>query len=501
MKKKIDKILHQMDSYPMPDKAKMLATAPQVPAEENRARTAPVKHRFSPVKVTALAMAALLTVGGGVGVVAAEAKAYNEAIDFFEQYNLSAEGFTRSEVKKIYKDIVSESFTYEKTEEALASGLEGYVIQSQPLDSEGLKRVWMLGYVWGGSAQQDAREEGVEYFHHMHTGAGSSVPYAVIGKKKNGKDVWRKLLDAKVTLHEVCPVGDKVLAAGLDYASGNIRVYFLDSDASVIWKKDYSTEDFISAFTCIKVEYILHHNDNYVLFCVDNGVDADSGAGVNQMRILTIDEDGKLVSNRDVEYDSALYSITKAVPFGDSYLILKGTNQVLIEKDGKMTDAMSFGTETERYEFTDMAIMNGLVYLSGRSVTKVGNISHGWSGLFELYREKYGQQESVSAKEQTEFVKAHQSAILLICDPNSENMEVFYTIPGASGGTLEVSNNKLNWNVNRYTSANLYVNMNSHYSGGGSHAIVNADVWQYVFNPYGQLVGEKDTGMSVELKG
>ena len=69
MKKKIDKILHQMDSYPMPDKAKMLATAPQVPAEENRARTAPAKRRFSPVKVTALAMAALLMAGGGVAVV------------------------------------------------------------------------------------------------------------------------------------------------------------------------------------------------------------------------------------------------------------------------------------------------------------------------------------------------------------------------------------------------------------------------------------------------
>ena len=38
-------------------------------------------------------------------------------------------------MKKIYKDIVSESFTYEKTEQALASGLEGYEIQAKPLNS------------------------------------------------------------------------------------------------------------------------------------------------------------------------------------------------------------------------------------------------------------------------------------------------------------------------------------------------------------------------------
>ena len=486
MKKKIDHILHQMDSYPLPDKEKMLANIPNVPADEEKRHT---RRRFGFPKVAVLAMSALLVVGGGFGV-AMDVRAYNEAIDFFEQYNMSAEGFTRSEVKKIYKDIITESFTYEKTEEALASGLEGYEIQAQPLDSEGLKRLWMEAYVWGNSFQQEDGEEGVEYSYCMSGNVDDPHGYATLTKSKNGKRVWQVLLGNDVVIHEVCPVGNKVLVAGEVYSTDMVRVYFLDSNGSVIWKKEYNLE-----ITDLKIQYILCQNDNYVLFC------DDYGPGADLLRILTIDKDGNVVGCRDTEFNSTLGDITQIAPFGNGYLILKGTDQVLIEKDGEITDSLSFGTETEGYEFTDMEILDGMVYLSGRSVTKVGNISKGWSGLFELYREQFRQQESVSVEEKTEFVKEHNSAVLVICDPDSGNMEMFYTISGASGGALEVSNNRLIWNVNRYTSVNLFVNMNSHYSGGGSQITVEADVWQYAFTLNGQIVGEKDTGNSVKIQG
>ena len=156
MKKKIKNTLQMLESRPMPDRDAVLAACPTVPvvSKETRKRTSRT-HRMRVIgKALAYAMSAMIVIGGSIGV-AIEVQAYNEAIDFFEQYNLSAEGFTRSEVKKIYKDIVSESFTYEKTEEALASGLEGYEIQTAPLDSDSLNRLWLTGYQYKAEQKEE----------------------------------------------------------------------------------------------------------------------------------------------------------------------------------------------------------------------------------------------------------------------------------------------------------------------------------------------------------
>lgn len=49
--------------------------------------------------------------------VAAEAKEYDTAVAFFEDNGLSTEGLSRSDLKAVYRDITTQSFTYGKTEE------------------------------------------------------------------------------------------------------------------------------------------------------------------------------------------------------------------------------------------------------------------------------------------------------------------------------------------------------------------------------------------------
>ncbi|MBQ7324882.1 MAG: hypothetical protein IJW98_03990, partial [Clostridia bacterium] len=93
MKKIINKVLQKLEDRPMPDMEKVLAACPTVSVANEYA---PVRRRLSPARLAAFAMAALLIVGGGITVAAMEAKEYNEAMDFFEEYNLSAEGFSRS---------------------------------------------------------------------------------------------------------------------------------------------------------------------------------------------------------------------------------------------------------------------------------------------------------------------------------------------------------------------------------------------------------------------
>lgn len=487
-KRNIIKTMQKLDSLSLPEKEKILencAAAALLTTPEPR--TTPKTRRFSPRKIAVLAMVALLLVAGGVTVVAQEAKAYNEAIDFFEEYNLSAEGFSRSEIKKIYRDIVSESFTYEKTEEALASGLEGYEIQAKPLDSDGLKRLWMVGYVWGVEDQQQTVEAGVEYGFVQAYNPQTREHYGQLFKMKGDQQIWRKRLD-DLYIYDARAVGDKIMVAGNLLAKGvstqTVRVCLLDSESNVIWQKDYN-----SRMHQPGVNYILYDEGNCTLFTASNDC----------MWILTIDMEGNLVSERYAEYDARGEWIKKVVPMGDGYLMLKG-DRLMQEKDGKVQSTVTFGNGDDYYEITDMVEFNGLVYLSGRIVPSIQYESGKWSkGLYGLYQEQFGG-KTPSAEEQLQFMKDHHTAVLLVCDPDSGEPQQFYTIPGASGSHLSVNGKQLDWLVNRYVGAEMNAN-ETYYISTGYFATIKADVWQYVFSPYGQVVGEKDTGSSIEFEG
>lgn len=494
-KRTILKKMQKLDTLPLPEKEKILANCALAVPEEApmEASARPKLHRFSPKKAVVLAMVALLLVGGGVTVAAAEAKEYNEAIDFFEEYNLSAEGFTRSEIKKIYRDIVSESFTYEKTEEALASGLMGYEIQSKPLDSDGLKRLWLLGYTWKTTGEQESGEENVRYFapYYMnYRGGGDSV----IEKYKDDQKIWeREIKD--VYVWNTCPAEDKVFAAGLCLAEDSpkndplVRMCLLDADSSVvIWQKDID-----SRMPKPEVDYILYNKDHtFTMFTFSFYCD--------YMWIATIDMEGNVLSEEYAEYDTIGDRIEKVIPVGDGYLMLKG-DQLMQKKEGKIQKTVTFGNEQETYQITDMVEFNGLVYLSGRIVPKDSGVNK--KGILDHYVERFG--ETLCSKEElTQLFKEYHSAVLLICDPNTGEPRQFYTVPGASGSSLGVKDDKLTWNVNRYTEAEHmsddFNGISLIYQSGGGFGMIKADVWRYIFNPFGQIVGEADTGKSVEFE-
>ncbi len=492
-KRAIMKKMQQLDSLPLPEKEKILAACEEA-APESAPAKAPVGrrvYRFSPKRAVVLAMVALLLIGGGVTAMAKEAKEYNEAMDFFEEYNLSAEGFTRSEIKKIYRDIISESFTYEKTEAALASGLEGYEIQTKPLDSDGLKRLWLMGYVWKTNDGEQTGEEGVTYGYY-NTMISSKNSVAIITKSKDKDVVWQASLE-DIAIYSMRPVGDKVLVAGYSTADDSpkndplVRIYLLNADSSIAWQKDYDSQ-----MPKPQPKYILVRDNTYELFCSSFYCDA--------IWIMSIDSEGNLLGSRYAECDRYSGEIQKVIPVGDGYLLLKG-DRLMQEKDGKIQKMATFENEKEKYQITDMVEFNGLVYLSGGIVPKESGKNK--KGILDRYVERFG--ETICSEEElAQLFKEYHSAVLLICDPSSGEPRQFYTVPEASGSSLEVKYDKLSWNVNRYTGAQHmsddFEEVSLLYQAGAGFGIIRADVWQYVFNPYGQVVGEKDTGKSVEFE-
>jgi hypothetical protein len=323
MKKKINKVLQKLEDRPMPDMERVLAACPTVPVAGERA---PVRRRLGPARLAAFAMAALLVVGGGITVAAMEAKTYNEAMDFFEEYNLSAEGFSRSEVKKIYKDIVTESFTYEKTEEVLANSFEGYEIQAKPLDSKGLKRVWMVcGWLGASGRTQTTESDGYEYVVLEREDATNGL------QQLKGETVQWSIYPEEINCSDIAPIGDKVTVCGRlpDDPEYTIRLAVFNEDSTLAWVKQYSRPFGFG-------------NVRYPLYCTDDTITVIERDFDHSMWILTLDWEGNIIEDETVYRSSGFADFEAVVRVGDDYLFDTG-DRLLRQSGNRLEELEQFG--------------------------------------------------------------------------------------------------------------------------------------------------------------
>lgn len=116
----------------------------------------------------AAALILLLTAGVGMYVYTVEAKEYNAAVQFFEDYDLPMEGLTRGNIKAVYRDITEKSFTYEKTAEVIENSLtpeqKNDYKESQGSSSSGnAQSVWEYKM---HSAMWNSISHGIELSYH-----------------------------------------------------------------------------------------------------------------------------------------------------------------------------------------------------------------------------------------------------------------------------------------------------------------------------------------------
>ena len=66
---------------------------------------------------------------------------------FFKEYDLSTDGLSRGEIKKVYRDIKTQAFAYSKTAEVIEKSISqstvgGYDIFQDDPTSEDLENLW-----------------------------------------------------------------------------------------------------------------------------------------------------------------------------------------------------------------------------------------------------------------------------------------------------------------------------------------------------------------------
>ena len=498
-KRKIVSVLHQLDTLPLPAKDKILSACPSPATSGDEARVINSRRprRLKPLFAVGAAMI-LLVFGTAVYAIAAEAKEYNEAVTFFREYDLAEEGLTRSEIKAVYRDIITGSFRFDKTAEVIEqkvtkSSVGGYEILQEAPTPEDLERYWEFVTNYEKYIEHNPlrNSDGVIYRIRELTvfreDLGLEIfDQSVFEKYRDGALIWTAeniefwidsyvAFDGKVIIYGRSPTDP-----GEDDDRG-AWVALIDQDGEVLWQTRLNNGSVYE-----DIAAILPSDEKIVVF---------SEADARYLCMSEFDLSGKITRTHITEIGP--YQIGNTARLGDGYIISLRSEDgharlIKVSCDGFITDAFSYESNDCRYFITDMIEYNDKIYLSAHSVPKLENEERDGGGRYEIAAVlNYifdNQMTDITDDEVTRLMRANFSAVILVCDPISGIPQEFYSVEESIGGKLMIDeSNQLIWNVESITHA-FFSPMASSFSISSTNL-----VFRYTFDESGALLNQEKT--------
>ncbi|NLB42887.1 MAG: hypothetical protein GX815_11650 [Clostridiales bacterium] len=497
-KREIADQLKQLDEIPLPDKEKILSACLQtVKAGDKESST--VNHRklrFKPLLAVSTAFV-LLILGVSTYAIAAESQEYKEAVMFFKDYDLPAEGLSRGDIKKVYRDIKTGTFTYDKTSEVIEKSFVSNTVSGQELfqdepTPEELENIWNNNYVYNQLPNLNYDENNVAYRHYYEEKFDSKLGVDVYNKSLldkyiGDKLVWTAEFSDWVDNHVV--FNDNVIVYGTSAARSSTQrryawIALIDSDGKILWRRMLDNgfqDEYIGA--------VVSGDDKIVVF---------SRGDLNYLCFNEFDLNGDRTNFHKTEVGNT--GIWNAAKLGDDYIVQLGNYMrdesaliVKVSSDGRITDSFSYESEDSYYYITDMIEYNNLIYLSAYSVPALEDEDKDAGGrrdiatiLNYIFDNKL---YDISDEELTKLVRENFTAVLLVCDSSSGTPREFFSVKSSLSGKLAISDtNNLLWDVENIT--------NSHFSPATSaFSIVGASyVYRYTFDENGVVLSQDKTG-------
>ncbi|MBQ2916181.1 MAG: hypothetical protein IJE51_05255 [Clostridia bacterium] len=448
------------------------------------------------IKWTAVAacLVLLLSVGLGTYAYSEEVKEYNAAIKFFNDHALSMEGLTRGEIKKVYLDITTESFSYSKTAEVIADSLNseqigGFEILQENPTSEDVENLW--NYMNnGGFGFPIIPQDGIHYkYDSEYTEDGQFRLIKSNLEKYDGETLLWRASVSDFEIHGYTEVSDGVIAYGrsselLGFQYANAWLAKFDSDGELLWKQalfnGFEQHEYISA----------------VLENEDGSVAVISRGDLRYLCLNQYSADGKLLHFKKTDVGN--YGIWNAARLDDGYIVQLGSyiaNEyakiVKMDMEGNITESFSYSSEDRSYCITDMIEFNGNIYLSAYAVPKFKDEEPivGRSEISDILHYIFSNDLwKISDEELTPLVREKYTAILLKCDHDSGTPQEFYSVDGSIGGSLSLSDSgNLLWDVESITTTFFSPATSSFTIGGTCY------VFRYSFDGSGALVSQEKT--------
>lgn len=449
----------------------------------------------------AACMVLLLSAGLGTLAVVAEAEEYNAAVQFFNDHDMPTEGLTRGEIKAVYRDITTRSFTYSKTAEVIMSSISagnvgGYEILQDDPTPEDISKLWDHKNYTGGFIT-DSTQAGVHYKYRVEYKQDEQLGTESLDKSYIEKYVDDELIWSASTsdfnIEGYSAVSDGVIVYGKAYTlSSTLRstawMAKIDSGGQLAWQKKLD-----NSFGSEYIAAVLENTDgSYAVF---------SRGDLKYLCLRQYTSSGEMIYFHKTE--TGYNGIWNAALLGDGYLVQLGraenTQLVKVDREGNITDSFSYSDENCYYFMTDMLEFNGSIYLSAYAVPRFSN-GHENSGSGSAIKNilKYlldNDMWNISGEELTPLVRDNYTAVLLVCEPETGIPQEFYSVKGSLGGKLAPSDaGELLWDVESITST-FYSPMTSSFTIGGT-----SYVFRYTFGASGALVGWEKTDEVVNFR-
>lgn len=543
--KDIKTVLEQLDSFPLPDKDKILATcettdvkqvsmvpeastanamtsttgqagkitpAPGLCIEEKLSRK---RFRFSPAMAAVLALVLAASIFAGYSIYA-EAREYNAALAFFNEHNLSTEGLSRGEIKKVYRDITTSTFSYGKTSEIITKEVGGAEIYQQDPTPEVLNNLWNIrksGWQHGYRVAEHGISYLARYTLREDPETGAQVEDKSYFEKYNdGKLVWSTEFPNYFHIGGFASSDDATLLYGS--VAVDITQKSEQTDSDVI--RMLITEKIMMLDKNGKIQWVWKHDNldsnsseiiSSATFDGDHIVVFSKIIPSNNLLLRRFDREGKLLSSTTESI--GLSGIGASAKLGDGYLVLLQSHEIgdqlaKLDSSGKVIDFIDYKSKNDLYFIEDMIEMNNKVYISASSVPKLSEseMKHRAGGrraeiasvLDKVFKDDDFLKELTSTcpnpnERLTKLIRDNLTAVLLVCDHDTFEPREFYSIKGSLGGKLSKDENgQLVWEVESVTD-NFFSFFSSSFIIGGKKV-----VYQYTFSEDGQLINQEQTG-------
>lgn len=472
-------VLNKLDELEIPDKSNQLSQAFE--ASDLLPNVSPPNNKRKNLRIRKLLIAAvscLLFLSGMFGYsFSVEAREYDDAVNFFVENGLSSEGLTKNEIKKVYRDITTDTFSYSKTSEVLKKSISGYeIIQPTPSPEE-LKQLW----------KDRKLTQGYSYKNDTEYDADNKFQKCTFSKLSDENTVW-EVEFYSFYIDDYIEYGDKVFVYGanpINSSNETQRAYIaLIEDGRVVWQRIL-----LNDFNRETIEAILPNDSEIAVF---------SRGNLTHVCLTIFDYEGNQKSC--AKNNVGNYGIWNAARLGDGYIIQLGnyitgeySKIVKINSGGNITDSISYLSDDALYYITDMTEYGNSVYLSGYSVPTEKNPDTSQIGsrydiasilnyIFE--NELY----NISNEELTALLRAKFTAVLLICDPNSGEPDEFFSTNCSVGGKLFINaNEKLVWQVENIYDASLSLATSAFTIAG------KCNIYEYSFDENGSLIDIQKT--------